>query len=112
MAFPYPLWVGFINVRLLLGRGCTPKQVSSPKSVYSLREFGKLPSSWPPARVGGGSALTPLTPFPADPPDPQDCSKIDDFIEKVIIFGPDGWPLANGQFADLSKLKLTSDGLK
>ena len=62
---------------------------------YHLREFGKLPSSWPPARVGGGSALTLLTPFPVDPLDPvnpQDCSKIGDFIERVVIFGLDGAP--------------------
>ncbi|MEC8237962.1 MAG: hypothetical protein VX063_09815 [SAR324 cluster bacterium] len=60
-----------------------------------LREFGKLPSSWPPARVGWGSALTLLTPFPLDPldpVDPLDCSKIGDFIEKVVIFGLDGAP--------------------
>ena len=61
----------------------------------NLREFGKLPSSWPPARVGAGSALTLLTPFPrdpVDPVDPEDCSKIGDFIERVVIFGLDGAP--------------------
>ena len=57
-----------------------------------MREFGKLPSSWPPARVGWGSAMTLLTPFPADPADPPDCSKIGDFIERVVIFGLDGAP--------------------
>ena len=63
-----------------------------------MREFGKLPSSWPPARVGGGSALTLLPPFPVDPVDPlnpvnpQDCSKIGDFIERVVIFGLDRAP--------------------
>ena len=39
-----------------------------------------------------------LPPFPEDPldpldqPDPPDCSKIDDFIKRVIIFGFDGAP--------------------
>ena len=33
----------------------------------NLREFVKLPSSWPPARVGGGSDLKLLTPDPRDP---------------------------------------------
>ena len=48
--------------------------------------------------MGGGSALTLLPPFPADPldpldpVDPQDCSKIGDFIERVVIFGLDGAP--------------------
>ena len=48
--------------------------------------------------MGGGSALTLLTPFPVDPVDlpdpvnPQDCSKIGDFIERVVIFGLDGAP--------------------
>ena len=61
-------------------------------ATYNLREFGKLPSSWPPARVGWGSAQTLLTPFPLDPADPADCSKIGDFIERVVIFGLDGAP--------------------
>ena len=45
--------------------------------------------------MGGGSALTLLTPFPADPVDPLDpldCSEIGDFIERVVIFGLDGAP--------------------
>ena len=62
------------------------------RGVANLREFGKLPSSWPPARVGGGSALTLLPPFPLDPLDPADCSQIGDFIERVVIFGLDGAP--------------------
>ena len=67
--------------------------LSTPLSL--LWEFGKLPSSWPPAHVGWGSALTLLTPFPEDPldpVDPLDCSKIGDFIERVVIFGLDGAP--------------------
>ena len=45
-----------------------------------------------------GSAQTLLPPFlqdpvdPADPADPLDCSKIGDFIERVVIFGLDGAP--------------------
>ncbi len=48
--------------------------------------------------MGGGSDLTLAAPFPADPadpadpPDPVDCSKIGDFIERVVIFGLDGAP--------------------
>ena len=49
-----------------------------------------------PRRVwDGGSALTLLPPFPEDaldPVDPVDCSKIGDFIERVVIFGLDGAP--------------------
>ena len=70
-----------------------PHSYPGIRGLYVLSEFGKLPSSWPPARVGGGSALTLLPPFPADPVDPldpQDCSKIGDFIERVVIFGLDG----------------------
>ena len=55
-----------------------------------MREFGKLPSSWPPGRVGWGSALTLLPPLPEDP---EDCSKIGDFIERVVVFGLDGAPV-------------------
>ena len=72
------------------------ERLSSSES--NLREFGKLPSSWPPARVGWGSALTLLPPFPedpldpADPADPADCSKIGDFIERFVILGLDGAP--------------------
>ena len=58
----------------------------------NLREFGKLPSSWPPARVGWGSALTLLPPFPEDPEDPLDCPQISDFVERVVIFGLDVAP--------------------
>ena len=40
--------------------------------VY-LREFVyELPSSWPPARVEGGSGLQSMTPDMADPGDPRD----------------------------------------
>ena len=44
------------------------------------------------------SALPLLPPFPEDPRDPVDpldpvdCSKIGDFIERVVIFGLDGAP--------------------
>ena len=39
--------------------------------------------------------MTLLPPFPEDPRDPRDpldCSKIGDFIERVVIFGLDGAP--------------------
>ena len=39
---------------------------------FDLREFGYLPSSWPPARVGGGSDLAFAAPFPEDLVDPAD----------------------------------------
>ena len=68
--------------------------LSYPPANHS-REFGNLPSSWPPVRLGEGSALTLLTPFPVDqldPVDPEDCSKIDDVIERVVILGFDGAP--------------------
>ena len=35
-----------------------------------LREFVHLTSSWPPARVEGGSEQQLMTPFPVDPVDP------------------------------------------
>ena len=46
----------------------------------------------------GRSAPKLLPPFPEDPVDPvdpldpEDCSKIGDFIERVVIFGLDGAP--------------------
>ena len=42
--------------------------------------------------MGGGSALTLLPPFPADPVEAEDCSKIGDFIEMVVILGVGGAP--------------------
>ena len=38
----------------------------------NLREFVKLPSSWPPARVEGRFGPAVVAPFPADPLDPAD----------------------------------------
>ena len=58
-----------------------------------MREFVKLPSSWPPARVGGGSDLKLLTPDPEDPLDPLDplvSSKNVVFIVRVVILGLGG----------------------
>ena len=45
--------------------------------------------------MGGGSALTLLPPFPpdpVDPVDPDDCYRIGDFIERVVVLGLDGAP--------------------
>ena len=58
--------------------------------LFGLREFVKLPSSWPPARVGGGSDLKLLTPDPAGPADPVVSSQNGVFIVRVVILGLDG----------------------
>ena len=55
-----------------------------------MREFVKLPSSWPPARVGGGSDLKLLTPDPEDPEDPRVSSQNGVFVVRVVILGLDG----------------------
>ena len=48
-----------------------------------------VPSSWCPARVGGGSGLKLLPPFPVDPADPPENSKNKVFFERVVTVGPD-----------------------
>ena len=55
-----------------------------------MREFISRPSSWPPARVGGGSDLTLAVPFPDDPLDPVMSSKNAVFIVRVVSLGQNG----------------------
>ncbi len=51
---------------------CRLLKVTYISKITSLREFVKLTSSWPPARVEGGSELRLMTLDPVDPRDPLD----------------------------------------
>ncbi len=72
---PMLSWGGaLLLVILCSGLTLAPASVQHalPLSCTILREFVKLTSSWPPARVEGGSELRLLPPLPVDPLDPLD----------------------------------------
>ena len=57
----------------------------SPPIGAGLREFVQLPSSWPPARVGGGlraAVLDTTSPGPVAPVAPAACSRRLDFVHR------------------------------
>ncbi len=61
-----------------------------PVGDINLREFVKLTSSWPPARVEGGSELRLLPPLPVDPRDPRTSSKSCKFFVFYTALGDSG----------------------
>ena len=51
---------------------CCRTEATTQEGMVILREFVKLTSSGPPARVEGGSEQHFMTPFRRDPRDPRD----------------------------------------